>query len=92
MIWGFVTGENFQKIIESKSKREVISRNARVIKKQSFHSHCRINNLSCHHIFKKIHSITTLKANHYFISRETPPPSKDKTLGFEDPNSLMWGT
>jgi hypothetical protein len=64
---------------------------ARVIMKKSFHSYYQMENFSCHHRSQEVHSIVALKDNHRFVS-QTPPSSKDKPLGLDDPNKSMWDT
>lgn len=50
-----------------------------------------MENFSCHHRSQEVHSIVALKDNHRFVS-QTPPSSKDKPLGLDDPNKSMWDT
>lgn len=50
-----------------------------------------MENFSCHHRSQEVHSIVALKDNYCFVS-QTPPSSKDKPLGLDDPNKSMWDT
>ena len=43
-----------------------------------------MQNLSCHHRSQEVYSITTLKANHHFISQGTSPPCKDEQPRLKD--------
>jgi hypothetical protein len=52
---------------------------ARVIKKTYFHSHCRMNDFSCHLRFPEAQSIIALNARFHCVSQWITPFNKDKS-------------
>lgn len=69
-LWSCCRSKVLKKSQKMKVKEKSHVRTTRVIKKQTFRSHCQMNNLSCHHISKKSTRLMHRKPTPFNFSKD----------------------